>query len=189
MKSNKILGMLVLASIVLSACGPTNTRSLEDRRSSILDMRDRSLTELYKVKPHARKVISDAPGYAVFSNKNVNIIFASFSGGYGVVSNNQTGKKTYMKMGEVGVGLGLGVKDFRAVFVFHNKTIMNQFIYSGWNFGGHVDAAAKASDAGGAYGAEVLIGGITIYQLTKSGLALQATLKGTKYWRDNKLNN
>jgi hypothetical protein len=26
-----------------------------------------------------------------------------------------------MKMGSAGIGLGLGVKDFRAVFVFHDK--------------------------------------------------------------------
>jgi hypothetical protein len=29
---------------------------------------------------------------------------------------------------------------------------------------------------------------ITIYQLTESGLALQATVKGTKYWKDDALN-
>jgi len=29
---------------------------------------------------------------------------------------------------------------------------------------------------------------ITVYQLTRSGLALQATVKGTRYWRDSRLN-
>ena len=28
-----------------------------------------------------------------------------------------------------------------------------------------------------------------IYQFTESGLALQATVSGTKYWKDSKLNN
>ena len=37
--------------------------------------------------------------------------------------------------------------------------------------------------------AQVLIDGITIYQLTEHGLALQATLKGTKYFQDADLNN
>jgi len=27
-----------------------------------------------------------------------------------------------------------------------------------------------------------------IYQFTKSGIALQATVAGTKYWKDKKLN-
>jgi hypothetical protein len=29
---------------------------------------------------------------------------------------------------------------------------------------------------------------IIIYQLTETGLALQATIKGTKYWQDGSLN-
>ena len=151
-------------------------------------MKSQVLKDLYKVKPYARTLVSKAPGYAVFSNANVNLIFASFGGGYGVVKNNKTGKHTYMKMGEVGIGFGLGVKDFRAVFVFHDKTTMNRFINSGWEFGGHADAAAKARDKGGAVGGEVLADNITIFQLTEVGLALQATVKGTKYWKDAELN-
>jgi hypothetical protein len=50
------------------------------------------------------------------------------------------------------------------------------------------DAAAKASDKGAAVGGEILVDKVTIYQLTESGLALQATVKGTKYWKDNALN-
>jgi hypothetical protein len=46
-------------------------------------------------------------------------MFVSFGGSYGVVQNNKTAKHTYMKMGEVGIGLLLEVKDFRAIFVFH----------------------------------------------------------------------
>jgi len=32
-------------------------------------------------------------------------------------------------------------------------------------------------------------GGIEVYQFTESGVALQATVSGTKYWKDSKLNN
>ena len=138
-------------------------------------MKNDTLSELYKLKPQTKSMISKAPGYAVFSNANVNIIFASFGGGYGVVKNNKTGKHTYMKMGEVGVGLGLGVKDFRAIFIFHDIATLNKFIESGWQFGAHADAAAVADDKGvGAVGGEAVIDNITIYQLTKTGLALKA---------------
>lgn len=159
-----------------------------EKRQSILKMKDEVLTELFKLKPDVRAQIKKAPGYAVFSNVNVNIIFASFGGGYGLAKENAAGKITYMQMGEVGVGLGAGVKDFRVVMIFHTKTALLDFIEKGWAFGGNVDAAAKASDKGGAVGAEVTINDVTIYQLTESGLALQATIKGTKYWKDSELN-
>ena len=65
---------------------------------------------------------------------------------------------------------------------------LNHFVTSGWNFGGQADAAAKAGDKGGAVGAEGNVGAMTIYQLMKNGLALQATVQGTKYWKDDELN-
>ena len=65
---------------------------------------------------------------------------------------------------------------------------MDKFINEGWEFGADADVAAKAGNKGGALGVEALLDGITVYQLTESGLAVQATIKGTKYWRDNNLN-
>jgi len=51
---------------------------------------------------------------------------------------------------------------------------MNYFTHKGWEFGGHADAAAKATDKGGAVGGAVSLDDIPVYQLTESGLALQA---------------
>jgi lipid-binding SYLF domain-containing protein len=188
MKICKIGLCALFFAIILLGCATTKGKTPPDKRHAILDMKKNTLAELYRVRPQAKSQISKAAGYAVFSDVNINVIFASFGGGYGVVKNNKTGKHTYMKMGEVGIGLGLGVKDFRAIFIFHDHHTMNKFIESGWEFGGHADAAAKASDKGAAVGGEILLDNITIYQLTESGLALQATIKGTKYWKDEALN-
>jgi lipid-binding SYLF domain-containing protein len=187
MKRVKIGLCILILAVTLSGCATTSGTTPQEKRQAILSMSSEVLSDLYKVHPQARGEIAAAPGYAVFSNANVNIIFVSFSGGHGVV-NNKTNGPIFMKMGEAGIGLGLGLKDFRAVFIFHDQTTLSKFVNSGWEFGGHADAAAKASDKGGAVGGEALLDGITIYQLTKSGLALQATVKGTKYWKDDDLN-
>ncbi len=180
---------LLLLLFMIGSCANMPGKTSNEKRQSIQSMREDVLTQLFKAKPAVRSEIKAAPGYAVFSNVNVNLIFASFSGGYGVAKNMQSGHYTYMKMGEIGLGFGLGVKDFRAVFIFHTKAAFDRFIEHGWSFGGHADAAAKVSDQGLATGAEAIIDDATVYQITESGLALQATLKGTKFWRDNDLNN
>lgn len=180
--------LVILFLAVLSGCATTGATTTSEKRQAIMNMKQEVLSELYQIRPDARSRIAKAPGYAVFSNANVNLILASFSGGQGVVKDNQTGRHTYMNMGEAGIGFGLGVKDFRAVFVFHDSDTMNSFINSGWEFGAHADAAAKAGDKGGAVAGEILLDGVTVYQMTESGLALQATLKGTKYWKDSELN-
>jgi lipid-binding SYLF domain-containing protein len=151
-------------------------------------MKDDVLSDLYKSKPSVQSQVKSAAGYGVFSNANVYVIVASFGGGYGVVHNSGTGKDTYMKMGEAGVGLGAGVKDYRLLFIFHTAEALDYFVTHGWSFGGQADAAAKAGQMGGAVGGEVVVNNVTIYQITEAGLALQATIKGTKFWRDDSLN-
>lgn len=180
--------MYIILALSLGGCVTPEKQNSSQKRQAILSMKNKVLSDLYRLKPDVRSQIARAPGYAVFSNVNINIILASFGGGHGVVKNNRTGKHTYMKMGEVGLGFGAGVKDFRAVFVFHNAKTMKRFIDHGWAFGAQADAAAKASDKGAAVAGEITVDNITIYQLTESGLALQATVKGTKYWKDDALN-
>ena len=187
MRTSRIILVLVTSALV-AACATTQGNTPAEKRTAIKGMSTEVLNDLYDYKPAAKAEIAASPGYAVFDNAAVNVIFASFGGGYGIVHDNSTGAETYMKMGEFGVGLGAGVKDFRAVFVFHDAETMNDFITEGWAFGGGADAAAKAGDKGGAVSAEAVVDQITIYQLTESGLALQATVKGTKYWVDKELN-
>lgn len=160
-----------------------------EQRATIQDQRTATLNELYAARPETRSKIQNAAGYGFFSNVNVNLLVVSSENGYGVVHDNQTGKDTYMKMGSAGVGLGAGLKDYRAVFVFNDANMMHQFVDSGWDFGGQADAAAKTGQQGASTGAAATAaGGLEVYQFTKNGIALQATVQGTKYWCDAELN-
>ena len=75
------------------------------------------------------------------------------------------------------------------VFIFNSQDALDQFVEKGWDFSGEADAAADTGTAGGSAGGQVDIGsGVVVYQMTKKGLALQATLQGTKYWQNDNLN-
>ena len=94
-----------------------------------------------------------------------------------------------MKMVSAGGGLGVGVKDYRVIFVFENDKALAQFLDSGWSGSAQTDAAAKAGTSGAAYSGAVEVSpGVWVYQITKNGLALQLTLQGTKYYKDDDLN-
>jgi lipid-binding SYLF domain-containing protein len=178
----------LVVMLTMTGCAAKNVNTRNDKRQAILNMKNEVLANLYTIKPDVKAQIETAPGYAVFSNANIKVFVASFGGGYGVVKNNLSGEHTYMRMGELGVGLGLGIKDFRGVFVFHNPEAMYRFIEQGWIFGAQADATAKAGKNGAALSGEITSDQITIYQLTEVGLALQATLKGTKFWKADSLN-
>jgi lipid-binding SYLF domain-containing protein len=180
---------LTLALLIPSIPTMANAKSAAEKRKEIIHMRNETLAKLYKIHPAARAEIRKAVGYAVFSNVGVNMILLSAGGGWGVAHDNHSGKNVYMKMVTGGFGLGLGVKDFRGVFVFRTRKAFNQFVNSGWEAGAQADAAAKADKKGGAFaGAITVAPGVELYQITENGLVLQATIQGTKYYKDKELN-
>jgi lipid-binding SYLF domain-containing protein len=187
--NTKVLVLLVLVAAIIAGCSGPGGATVAEKRADVFKMRDNMLAELYEEKPETKAKIAEAAGYGTFSNININLFLASTGNGYGVVHNNGTGDDTYMRMAMVGVGLGLGVKDFRAAIIFKNQDALNTFVDKGWEFGGHADAAAKSGDKGGAANvAGDVTSGMEIYQFTESGIALQATIAGTKYWKDKELN-
>ncbi len=162
---------------------------VEKERKEIRDKTAQTLNRLYQLQPKAKQVIKNSYGYAVFSNFGTKILVLGGGKGKGEAINNKTGKETFMKMLELQAGLGFGIKRFQVVFVFENKKVFDEFINSGWEFGGQSTAAAKLDDDGGAFtGAATVSPGVWIYQLTEDGLALEITVKGTKYMKDDDLN-
>jgi lipid-binding SYLF domain-containing protein len=175
-------------SVALGGCKSPSGYTPAQQRESVLQMRDAALDALYASKPDLREHVESATGYAVFSNFGMKILVAGGGHGYGVVHNRATRKDTFMKMAEVNLGLGVGVQDFRAVFVFNDKSVMHEFIASGWEFGGDAEAGAKLNHGGAEVNASGTLGNVDVYKITKTGVVLAATLGGTKYWRDDKMN-
>lgn len=179
----------IFACILIAFVSTTAMADVETDRAEIKETRQKILTRLYKEQPNTKAKIKKAAGYATFSNIGINLLFVSTGGGSGVVKNNKSGKDTYMSMFTAGVGFGLGVKDFNAVFIFHTQDALDTFIEYGWDFSGQADAAAKSGKKGAeGSAAATIVEGVEIYQMTENGLALQATLQGTKYWKDDDLN-
>jgi len=149
-----------------------------------------TLAQLYRLQPSSKAAISKAYGYAVFDNFGTNLGVLSTASGKGIAYDNKSKKEIFMRMYSGGVGIGLGVKDYRLVFVFETKKAFDSFVTSGWEGSAQADAAAKAGKDGGAVsGATAVSDGVWVYQYTKNGLAAQATLQGTKYWKYDDLNN
>ena len=161
----------------------------QQKQQKVRQMSQDILQRLYKAQPGAKERIAQSAGYAVFSNLGVKILVAGSGNGKGIAVNNRTKQETFMKMLEVQAGLGFGVKKFSVIFVFAEESGLSTFIGSGWDFGGQSTTAVKAGSNGGALqGAISVSPGVWVYQLTDSGLALELTAKGTKYYKDGALN-
>jgi lipid-binding SYLF domain-containing protein len=186
MKSRLITSAIVVALLsVGTVCGAGEK---EDEQAKIRKAAAQTLNDLYKAQPGAQAAIQSAAGYAVFKNFGTNVLVLSTARGAGVaVSKNK--QETFMKMVSAGAGLGVGVKDFRVIFVFETPAALANFLNSGWSGSAQTDAAAKGGSKGGAVsGAVEVAPDVYVYQMTKNGVALQLTLQGTKYYKNDDLN-
>jgi len=189
-RGGRVGGALVLGAALIAGCALLPNRNpVNEQRADIRQMAQRTLDQLYRVRPSARGAVSAAAGYAVFSNFGMKIMVAGGGSGEGIAVDRRSGKETFMKMVEVQAGLGFGIKQFRLVWVFERKSDLDYFVNSGWEIGGQAAAAATARGAGAAFeGAVAISPGVWLYQLTETGLALELTAKGTKYFKNDALN-
>jgi lipid-binding SYLF domain-containing protein len=163
-------------------------QTVAQQQEGILKTSNDTLKALYQVQPKAKELIEKSAGYATFSNFGMKILIAGGGTGSGVVIQKDGVKPIYMNMAEVQAGLGFGIKSFQNIFVFQTKAALNDFVNSGWTFGGQVTAAAKYEKDGDAYQDAVVVApGVLMYQLTDSGLAAEITGKGTKYYKNTDL--
>lgn len=184
MPRRKLFFALVLLFIPLVGLANDKTAAQIELRA----LRKEALDLLYKDNPQAKKEIRASAGYGVFGVVGAQVLLLGGSGGRGMVRDNLTGRDVYMRVGAVSAGLGLGFKDARVVLVFKQRAILKQFMETGWTFSGEASAVAKTDGQGGSaedLGAPL---GITVYQVTKTGLMAGGSLQGTKYWKDEELN-
>ena len=204
MKTKNYLSLIMLFSFVLFLLTVSATdiaaqdekkkkekseKDIAKERKDIQKMKSQALKKLYELYPEAKSQIANSKGYAVFGNWGINLLLLSTGRGGGVAHDNATGKDTYMKMISAGVGVGIGVKKYSAIFIFTTSEAFKSFIEKGWSAEGQADAAAKSETQGGAVGAGTSVApGILLYQITDVGFAAQATIQGTKFIVDKDLN-
>ena len=207
--------LTVVLALVVWGCASMNSSKEKETPKQLRDAvraeHDEILLMVYEKHPELKEKVAGAAGYATFSTVNVNLLLLATARGDGIVYEKETGKETFMRVASIGGGLGAGIKDLRALFIFNELGALREFIDSGWQFGAQADASLKSGDTGGELGESVAVaasedggvdtgatGGVAevsgsetaieIYTITEAGISLQATVAGTKYWKDDELN-
>jgi uncharacterized membrane protein len=149
------------------ASGALSEKAKQEQRQAILKVRNRTLNQLYKLKPATKTEIEQAVGYGVFEINGLNAVLAQ-KHGRGMVME-RSGKITYMQLARTDLGPGAALKPYWQVMVFRNSQQLSQFAVSG-------SPANVSSDPN-----------ITVYQLNANGVSTQ-TDWGAQYFRDSILN-
>jgi lipid-binding SYLF domain-containing protein len=181
-----LLTIAALALPATSVVAEEDWKSMkqESKAMKINETAKDALNGLFADHPKAKELYAKSYGWAAFNNLKLAFGFSG-GGGNGVAVVKETGEKTYMKMGTVGVGIGLGINKYNVIFLFQDSQTFNKFVNKGWQ------ADAGATAASGKAAADVatnFTNGMAIYQITDKGLMAAADIAGTKYWKNDKLN-
>jgi hypothetical protein len=193
----KLLQILSLSLVVvLFGCQSTNQdgkpltpSQIAEKRSATIKMGESGLAAFYKQNPAAKKEIEAAPGYAVVSTTNVNVVLLVVARGEGVLYDKRRKEPVFLQSYKTGEGLGAGYQDQYQIIVFKTTSAIDQFLLTsidGQRGGLDVDANFSAGSGGTI---RSLNPNITFYTVGLSGYDLQANYGGTLYLVDEQLND
>ena len=184
-----LMAALLVCLMTATSFAATSQEKIDKERAEIDNLSVKALHNLYEKVPSAENVINNCYAYATLSNTGMKLGLFGDAHGRGLAVNNITGEKVYMRMKELGLGIGLGIKEYDLIFVIGTEQAWKAFISGDIKFASSADASASDGQAGGAVeGASIAANGIWVYQMTKKGLSLDASIKGTKIYADKKLN-
>lgn len=190
MKKIFVLVTVLLCMFTATTAFASSKDSVAEQRRQIDELCDKTLAKLYAEYPHARRIIEEeCYAWATLSNSSVTVLFVGSSHGRGLAYNNQTGEKVYLRAEEISAGLGLGAKEYNLIFLINTPEAWDNFIIGKTRFGATTEASADDGVNGGTIeGADYVATGIWAFQMTTKGFDLEATLNGTKIYKDKKLN-
>jgi len=133
----------------------------------------------------AKTLFDRSYGYAVFDSRKSSFLITTGKG-IGVAVRKDSGERTYMHVATLGANLGAGVQFYQGLFLFENKAAFDSFVNRGWQ----ADAGAGATLGKASLEAQAkFTNAMAYYQLSETGIMLDATLSGTKYWKSQELND
>jgi lipid-binding SYLF domain-containing protein len=181
------LGLIAATGPVMGGEEQPSAKELDlmAKRAKIDETAQAGLDEVLANAEKGQALFDQATGWAVFSNLKV-AIGLSGGGGNGVAVDKASEARTYMKMGTGGIGFGLGAQKYQVILFFQDETTFSNFVEKGWQADASAQAAAGTEGANAASG---FVNGVAVVQITDKGLIASADISGTKYWKNDKLND
>lgn len=168
---------------------PLTPAEIIEKRAATIKMSEAGLAALLKQIPAVQKEIEAAPGYAVFSTTNVNVVLLVVARGEGILHDKRRKEPVFLQSYKTGEGLGAGYQDQYQIVIFKTTSAIDQFLLTSIDGRrGGLDVAANFS-AGSGGTIRSFNPNITFYTVGLSGYDLQANYGGTLYLVDEQLND
>ena len=168
-------GILLVAAAVLFGCSTFSPGDRAAKRAELDDMAHNAIAALLDAQPEVREIYERSAGYMVIDMQVTKIPVFGAGGGLGVVVDNRTDSRSYIKVSRFEVGGGLGAQRYRVIVFFDDGDLVDRVRSGAWHY--DVGAEASAGAASAASTAKAAGKGYHAFKLSEGGAAVTVTVR------------
>lgn len=129
----RVLGLaLLLLILLITGCTTLPPEKREGIRAELNDRAERSLREFVEKFPEAEQELREAPGYLIGWAEAGMAGVVRGLGGQAVLIDTATGSRTYLNIGKIGVGVGMGAAEFEQLVILNDRETVERFQRGHW---------------------------------------------------------
>ena len=114
--------MITIAA--LTGCATDTAEKKGPSRADLDTMSDETIATLHKTTPELEELLQQSPGYAVVKMTITKIPVVGTGAGYGVVVDQRTNTRSYIRVSQFEVGGGMGAEKFKVLIVFSDEKLV-----------------------------------------------------------------
>ena len=177
--SERFLGKLFPTLLLLLLVYPQADLWAEEPGLDELDvMENTTLEQLLVKRPDLQEKFDNLPGYAVIAMTTTKIPGVGTGVGYGVVIDNRSEERSYIKVSQFEVGGGLGAQKFKLVILFKDERPLERIKSGGWRYESSADFSAGTDASEDSSTVSTKSGkGYKVFKLAESGALATVTIR------------
>lgn len=176
---------IIAASVLVAAfgCAATSPEQGGPTAAELDAMGEKAVATLLEKQPEAQEALDQSIGIVVINMKATKVPWVGAGSGYGVVIDNRTGARSYIRISRFEVGGGYGAQKYQVIIVFSDEKLLDRAAQGAWHYeaGAEVaagDASTEIGKGSGGVGVPKKSGkGYVAFKLAEGGAVATVTVR------------
>lgn len=167
--------LLISTSVFITGCSTMTIDELNNRRNELDTMADNAVKELVTNDPALNVKLGQSLAHGVANMKLTKVPIVGAGGGEGVLLIKKTQERIYFTVRRLDLGGGWGARAYKALIIFNDQKILDQWKDGKWVFEAGAEASAGTAAAQGSSGGTE--NDFSIHILAEGGASATATAR------------
>lgn len=176
--------VIVHVLVAATGCATTSPEEGGPTAAELDAMGDKAIAALLESKPEVQEALDKSVGHVVVNMTVTKIPWFGAGAGYGVVVDQRTSSRSYIRVSRFEVGGGYGAQKYKVVIVFSDEKLLERAAKGTWHYEAGAEVAAGSTStevgagSGGGEGVPTKSGkGYKAYKLAESGAVATVTVR------------